>query len=83
LKKGHPNIIKAFNAKVLDPLVHLHSGEDFSNLLDKSKYGQLYKSDDLSMGYIRLEYCAGDDLFAYVKCGATRLNERLCHAFFV
>jgi hypothetical protein len=39
LKKGHPNLIKAFNAKIINAYDNLHSGVDFSLLIDKSALG--------------------------------------------
>ena len=63
---GHPNIVRAFNAKTISAVDGLHSGVDLSNLIDRESSARFYKKDELSLAYLRLEYCAYDDLFAYV-----------------
>jgi hypothetical protein len=40
---GHPNIVKAFNAKMINAAEHLHSGFDLSNLINKDTNAQFYK----------------------------------------
>lgn len=73
LKNGHTNLIKAHHARLLT--------NDESNLETEAPSGkgssqtkEASKQLEEPVAYLVLEYCPGDDLFTYVKSGATRLN---------
>lgn len=71
LKKGNSNIVKAFNAKFINPFTHFTT-VDMIPLLQSPDDPFFISAPPVKVAYIRLEYCSRGDLFSYVKSGTTR-----------